>query len=112
MLDQKFQETLSDALQTSQDALSLRREGQDTVNAITDKARRTNDREVIKAVMALDWKTFKPGDRIEVGKHDTASTVRISIFIEYTKPQGFARLHRAAHRAQLDQPTLASLCPR
>ena len=38
MFDPKFQETLSDALQTSQDALSLRREGQDAVNAITDKA--------------------------------------------------------------------------
>jgi hypothetical protein len=68
MFDQKFQETLSDALQTLQDALSLRREGQDAVNAMTDKAGRTNDREVIKAVMAFDWETFKPGDRVEVGK--------------------------------------------
>jgi hypothetical protein len=53
MFDQKFQETLSDALQTLQDALSLRREGQDAVNAITDKAGR--------------------GDSVEVGKDDTAS---------------------------------------
>jgi hypothetical protein len=40
MFDQKFQETLSDALQTLQDALSLQREGQDAVNAITNKAGR------------------------------------------------------------------------
>lgn len=37
MFDQKSKEALSDALQTLQDALSLRREGQDTVNAIIDK---------------------------------------------------------------------------
>jgi len=32
--------------------------------------------------MAFDWETFKPGDRIEVGKDDTASP---SHLIEYTK---------------------------
>jgi hypothetical protein len=102
VFDQKFQETLSDALQTLQDALSLKRESQDAVNAITDKAGRANDREVIKAVMAFDWETFKSGNRVEVGKDVQSFAGRIG------RIHQAARL-RAAHRAQLDQPTLASL---
>jgi hypothetical protein len=93
VFDQKFQETLSDALQTLQDALSLQRESQDAVNAITDKAGRANDGEVIKAVMVFDWETFKSGNRVEVGKDRKVSKSRGAATVQHGP---LARLNRRA----------------